>query len=976
MSSDQLPPNITQKLHWLRLLLDSLPKALPSPQRGELPKHPFGTFRPDAAFLERTEDEVGAINESFKAIFGWRTRTTGDGIIDIKEQGKNSIGAVADLLEGYLKKYKDSSGAPNAILVKWVEDISKGCEKVIKQHGESVPDFPISPPLNSKRSLDTDTQEEDTDPMAKRRKLGNQFAKLHLKKAAAVGSKSGPGRTETDVIRRLAVKYVNEKGEPFYGCIAENCPWLKSENAARDRILRHCTSPCKHLSEEDRRFAFTHSAKSSLGQHMDTQLSTQSTSPTSAEVAGNKPTLKAKSITVDFTEAGKEEWQKRLDFSVMKLICVQGIAPNVLDSNEWNKLISVATKNRLKATHSDIFEERHIPNEASHIRQLTIELLRKEHNLTLTFDGSDTRGGDSIYTAHATTADRKTYFLNYYEGTDEHHTGEWVEEFILNSMDLVGRQHFGAVCSDDTGNTRKGRYNTKNQVTSILNLRDACHFIHNMSKDITNLPEFVEMKKTLCNTIKLFSQSKYSARLLKKERLEDNIMQGLVKIGKTRFATHYSASAALDKCFDYIQQLIYDKKSCSKGLSLYTLTVKSTKLTRSLKNKDITKTFTGQRSSLKFKLVLAQYNKIMEPLAHSIWSLEAVHMNPADVYLFWLAMGTELQSLFDKDEDDTGIEPQLARKMTCTSQHFTWILKSGTISSSSLTVVLPAPSSGLKDDAPEADTTPSPSAYRRVKRALKGILRGEVDMYRSYGDSSSIAALVKARGSVQALVSKFVPQLVAYSRREYPFTDMVSKSTLQWWQDLLLHPKGCVLAFCAVKLYSTLANSMPDERWGSHKTRINTPSRNKQSASTIARIIEVGEWYGTHQKPEKPRKKPQVGFSTISENQSKTQATDCTPSDGETELQEALESQVEVEGKDQDEDEPGEGFDAGIVESESIELDEDINLGSKILRRVIPKEASDGPGVILQAFAPPETVEDDVATVEHHDTNGIDWDNI
>ncbi|KAJ3717411.1 ribonuclease H-like domain-containing protein [Lentinula raphanica] len=647
----------------------------------------------------------------------------------------------------------------------------------------------------------------------------------------------------------------------------------------------------------------------------------------------------------------------------MKLICVQGIAPNVLDSNEWNELISVATKNWLKATHSDIFEERHIPNEASHIRQLTIELLRKEHNLTLTFDGSDTRGGDSIYTAHATTADRKTYFLNYYEGTDEHHTGEWVEEFILNSMDLVGHQHFGAVCSDDTGNTHKGRYNMKNQVTSILNLRDACHFIHNMSKDITNLPEFVEMKETLCDTIKLFSQSKYSARLLKKERLEDNIMQGLVKIGKTRFATHYSASAALDK-----------------SVTLHS--VKSTKLTRSLKNKDITKTFTGQRSSLKFKLVLAQYNKIMEPLARSIWSLEAVHMNPADVYLFWLAMGTELQSLFDKDEDDTGIEPQLARKVIQIFNHrfrvfinqapddvyFTTLYldprfvdsdllkKSGMISSSSLTVVLPAPSSGLKDDAPEAETTPSPSAYRRVKRALKGILRGEVDMYRSYGDLSSIAALVKARGSVQALVSEFVPQLVAYSRREYPFTDMVSKSTLQWWQDLLLHPKGCVLAFCAVKLYSTLANSMPDEHWGSHKTRINTPSRNKQSASTIARIIEVGEWYSTHQKPEKPRKKPQ--------------------SDGEMELQEALESQVEVEGKDQDEDEPGEGFDAGIVESESIELDEDINLGSKILRRVIPKEALDGPGVVLQAFALPETVEDDVATVEHHDTNGIDWDNI
>ncbi|KAJ3828038.1 hypothetical protein F5880DRAFT_1728594 [Lentinula raphanica] len=57
------------------------------------------------------------------------------------------------------------------------------------------------------------------------------------------------------------------------------------------------------------------------------------------------------------------------------------------------------------------------------------------------------------------------------------------------------------------------------------------------------------------------------------------------------------------------------------------------------------------------------------------------------------------------------------------------------------------------------------------------------------------------------------------------------------------------------------------------------------------------------------------------------EATNCTQSDDETELQEALKSQVEVEVKDQDEDEPGEEFDAGIVESESIKLDEDINLG-------------------------------------------------
>ncbi len=117
MASEQPP---TRKLAWLRVLLSGLPSKLDAPKKGEFTRYPFATFRPDQAYLERTEDEVGAINESFKSIFGWRTRTTGDGVLNIEERGKHGIGAVADLLEGYLKQYKDKDGNPNAILVnKW-----------------------------------------------------------------------------------------------------------------------------------------------------------------------------------------------------------------------------------------------------------------------------------------------------------------------------------------------------------------------------------------------------------------------------------------------------------------------------------------------------------------------------------------------------------------------------------------------------------------------------------------------------------------------------------------------------------------------------------------------------------------------------------------------------------------------------------------------------------------------------------------
>lgn len=71
----------------------------------------------------------------------------------------------------------------------------------------------------------------------------------------------------------------------------------------------------------------------------------------------------------------------------------------------------------------------------------------------------------------------------------------------------------------------------------------------------------------------------------------------------------------------------------------------------------------GTWSSLTFKLGLTQYIKIIDPLARSLWSLEASKTNPGNVFLFWLAMGVELKSLFAQGKDATGISEALAQKV-------------------------------------------------------------------------------------------------------------------------------------------------------------------------------------------------------------------------------------------------------------------------------------------------------------------------
>ncbi|KAE9385839.1 hypothetical protein BT96DRAFT_949556 [Gymnopus androsaceus JB14] len=100
----KLPEKTQLKLLYICTYLKHLPKSLPKPQKGEIPKYPFGTFRIDRDLLDHTGDHVGAINETFKCIFGWQTRTTGDGFA----QGYVSVNVNILLLTMLMMAYSDA----------------------------------------------------------------------------------------------------------------------------------------------------------------------------------------------------------------------------------------------------------------------------------------------------------------------------------------------------------------------------------------------------------------------------------------------------------------------------------------------------------------------------------------------------------------------------------------------------------------------------------------------------------------------------------------------------------------------------------------------------------------------------------------------------------------------------------------------------------------------------------------------------
>jgi hypothetical protein len=135
----------------------------------------------------------------------------------------------------------------------------------------------------------------------------------------------------------------------------------------------------------------------------------------------------------DFTQAGREQLNEKVNFIIVKLICVNSLVPRILDSVKWEELMN-ALNPKYKVTGSDKFERQYIPNEAQHVRKRVLEILRGSKNLTLSFDGNTIRKQQSVYSMHvskrAAEGDTDSYFVKGIHHSDLHHDANWVADRI------------------------------------------------------------------------------------------------------------------------------------------------------------------------------------------------------------------------------------------------------------------------------------------------------------------------------------------------------------------------------------------------------------------------------------------------------------------------------------------------------------------------------------------------------------------
>ncbi|KAF9497418.1 hypothetical protein BDN71DRAFT_1494751 [Pleurotus eryngii] len=540
-AEDASHEDMANVLEHLEVLLNRFPTTLPCKNEANSIYSSFLSFSIDPITLEHTGDECGAFSEQMKdifGIFGWQSHTTNDGVVPILERGPMVL-AMVPAFRNFLAQHPNDN-----VVKKWIIDVAIGAEAICQRNGIGIminPGQGNTSEVPSLKRKATSSSKDDT---------GQE---KEVKK----------GRRANDLALQLAVK-----GDGWWECVA--CGLRRSGNMQMSRILRHA-STCSKLEGYDstlRKAAVNASSDSSLG------AKATGADKTNRELGSMKPSQGRSKDRLDITpfiEAGKRsrreadaQFQNSVNLLIVRLICSCGLVPNLIDMSEWRQLMTLLGGGRYHPTSMNTFVDKHIPHEAAHVCKEQISILSQSENLTLTFDGTSNRLQESFYTAHATTPLRQSYLLHGHQGSDEHHTSEWIKDKLLITVREVGESRWAASVSDNTNVTKACRRKLTDAIPSILNLANCVHHLQLLLGDITKLGHFslmilCQMVSAMKKILRYFSKSGLSVHaLLDAHTKAGEPAQRLQKIGKTRFGTYWSACKALEPCLTLIHDLAHE----------------------------------------------------------------------------------------------------------------------------------------------------------------------------------------------------------------------------------------------------------------------------------------------------------------------------------------------------------------------------------------------------------------------------------
>ncbi|KAJ7606344.1 ribonuclease H-like domain-containing protein [Mycena polygramma] len=646
-------------------------------------------------------------------------------------------------------------------------------------------------------------------------------------------SKPAAGRPRLEALDRLTVELKGHAGSTVrrYRCAGTKCPQVFKPRTL-SRVLKHAKR-CLKLTAQQRQFASTSSAATSPGARAEELAKGLPSAEPDAESPGQ--------LAPFFGAAGAKQVQQHsgalLDLAIVKLFCAAGLPPNLADYPEYKEVLRLAALagRYYEPAGRTILMDNHIMSEQEHVRNQQIAYLRTQTRLTLSFDGGDVRLGETLYTFHASNADGRSFLLEGLECTGVPHTAQWMANAATEAMAPIGVERFGGVSSDDTGNTKGCRGILCDKFRTLLNLPDPNHHLSLTCRDILLLPYFKLTIKILRGTIKHFSQSRESKKLLKDTRLREGIGRGLETIGKTRFATVTWSGISLRRNLNPIRSLV------TTGL-----------------------------------IEVKKYNEyflisVTEGIAKAIQCLEAQSCNPADVYLLWLAVTAHIRATLRDSMIPEDVCNEIRGIINYRWNQF-FVTNSGHGAYPAAFYLNPnyVNSSIFKQPnavAPPTITIPgtgTPDVPIGVKNAKIFTSVGEYLYAQAIEeiDHGVDPVLITFKRKKKTFVTKFKEQFTAYAQGAFPFNKPLGKERpIDWWRTLEGTEHGGILASLALKLYSAVPNSMADERTVSVITWMNPALRNQGKVDTIFSFAQIRGWYRDTRKNARPF--PEVKFYNI-----------------------------------------------------------------------------------------------------------------
>ncbi|PPQ80645.1 hypothetical protein CVT25_001653 [Psilocybe cyanescens] len=283
---------------------------------------------------------------------------------------------------------------------------------------------------------------------------GNDVEKISRLNQHSGIPKSNRGRKSNDLLVKLVIKSQGTDNTPTWSCVAPMCSHTAMGFPQNSRVLEHSAS-CTALREYDRAIydeAHRAAVSGSLGAHLKESESPagylHSPSPSPATVSSNSliTTQGTLNLTTLQAEGAKsradshKKFQQQVDHIIVRLICVRGLVPNLIDSPEWKELMH-KLNGIYKPISGDTFRDSYIPKEAAFHMRLP------QHKILISSTGTKT-------------------------------------------ISSVGEERWAAAVSDSTNVTKAAHRQTTDVVKTILDLRDSVHYIQLTIKDSTTLDEF------------------------------------------------------------------------------------------------------------------------------------------------------------------------------------------------------------------------------------------------------------------------------------------------------------------------------------------------------------------------------------------------------------------------------------------------------------------------------------------------------